>query len=116
MLTPLSRLRVSVCIPSPLSRFPFQTERNKAMDLLEALSRSGTLPLTDAQLHVFLCATHCFDKSLLETVIQDNVNPIDRVERSALIMAATLHDVPVLSLVKASHESRVRDHSPGLLE
>ena len=39
-------------------------------------------------LHIVVAATHCFDKSLLDTVIQGNCNPIERVERSALIVAS----------------------------
>ena len=33
-------------------------------------------------------ATHCFDKSLLATVIEDNINPIDKVERTSLVMTS----------------------------
>src|SRR5262249_34118775 len=56
-------------------------EKNKAFDLLDALSKSGALPIQHASLHVVVAATHCFDKTLLDTVIQGNVNPIEKVER-----------------------------------
>ena len=55
------------------------------------------------RLHVVIAATHCFDKTVLETVGQDNVNPIDKVERSTLIMASTVHQVPVSSLIQPAH-------------
>ena len=35
-------------------------------------------------MHVVIAATHCFDKTLLESIIQDNVNPIDKVLLSTL--------------------------------
>ena len=39
-----------------------------------------------AELHVIVAATHCFDKSLINTVVQDNVNPIEKLERSSLLI------------------------------
>jgi hypothetical protein len=40
-----------------------------------------------------IAATHCFDKSLVDTVIEGNVNPIAKVERSMLIVASVIHGV-----------------------
>eukprot|EP00667_Euglena_gracilis_P010609 EG_transcript_10810 len=90
--------------------------RQQAMDLIDALSRSGTLAMADAQLHVVLAATHCFDQSLLDTVVQRNVNPVERVERSALIMAAAIHASPPAALLKPVQEARVREHSAILFQ
>jgi hypothetical protein len=47
-----------------------EAERTKAFDLIDALSRSGFLCFDQASLHVVIAATHCFDKTLLNTVIQ----------------------------------------------
>ena len=91
-----------------------ETERNSAFDLLDALSRSGVLTISSAELHVVLAATHCFDKTLLNTVIQDNVNPIEKVERSSLIIASSVHAKPAVELVKESEVERVRTFSPML--
>jgi hypothetical protein len=66
-----------------------KTARAAAFDLLDALSRSGALPMEHAALHVVMGAMHSFDESLIETVVQKNINPIEKVERSMLIMAST---------------------------
>jgi len=73
-----------------LRRGQVDAEKKKAMDLLDAISRSGSLPIDAAELHVIIGVAHCFDKSIIETVIQDNVNPIASVEKSLLLLAATI--------------------------
>lgn len=89
-------------------------EKDAAFDLLDALTKSGSVPLENASLHIVVAATHCFDKTVTETVVQDSVNPIDKVERSMLIMATTVHQKPVAELIRASHLQRVRNASPIL--
>lgn len=64
LATPISR---------SLGRNELEEEKNKAFDLIDALSRSGSLPFEHASLHVVLGATHCFDKTLINTLIQDNM-------------------------------------------
>ena len=59
-------------------------------------------------------ATHCFDESLLDTVVQNNVNPIERSERSLLIMASTLHRRPAEQLVRGEHVQRLAANAPAL--
>lgn len=92
-----------------------RSEKTKAFDLLDALTKSGALTVDHASLHVVMAATHCFDKTLMDTVIQDNVNPIEKVEKSILIMAATVHDRCVSELVTSDNLDRISNTSPLLV-
>jgi hypothetical protein len=89
-------------------------EKNKAFDLLDALSKSGALAIEDASLHVVIAATHCFDRTLLDTVIQANVNPIEKVERSLMIVGTTIHGRPAAELLAEDQRERFFTTSPQL--
>merc|ERR1740138_249833 len=91
-------------------------EKDAAFDLLDALTKSGALPIDHASLHIVVAATHCFDKTVTETVIQENTNPIDKVERSILIMATTVHQQPVSALIRNNQLLRVQAASPMLFD
>ena len=91
-----------------------KAEKNRAFDLLDALTKSGALPVDQASLHVVLAATHCFDRTLVDTVIQGNVNPIEKVERSLLIVATTLHRRPAIDLLADDQRERFLTYSPRL--
>lgn len=91
-----------------------KTERNKAMDLLDALSSSGALELDSCHVHVVMCATHCFDQTLLDVICRSNVNPIEVVERSALIMASTVHQLKPSELIEEEHKTRLELYSPSM--
>jgi hypothetical protein len=99
---------------SVMSTAEQSTARDGAYDLLDALTRSGVLAFDAAELHVLIAATHCFDKNLIDTVIQDNVNPIEKVERSSLIVATTIHNKEATLLIKADQAERVKTYSPML--
>mmetsp|Transcript_47563 Transcript_47563/g.85368 ORF Transcript_47563/g.85368 Transcript_47563/m.85368 type:complete len:232 (+) Transcript_47563:3-698(+) len=89
-------------------------EKDAAFDLLDAITKSGAMELSHASLHIVIAATHCFDKTVTESAIQDNVNPIEKVERSSLIMASTIHQEPVKALITAGNVERIVAASPRL--
>jgi len=89
-----------------------KTEKNKAFDLLDALTKSGSLMVDQAELHVVIAGTHCFDQDLMDTVVKGNVNPIEKVERSSLIFATTIHEIAAKDLVNESQLERVATYAP----
>lgn len=62
-----------------------------------------------------IAATHCFDKSVLNTVLQDNVNPIEKVERSSLIVASAIQARAPAELVVAEQLERIAQFNPKLI-
>jgi hypothetical protein len=91
-----------------------ETEKHKTFDLLDALTKSGALAIDDASLHVVIAATHRFDKTLVDTVIQDNVNPIEKVERSLMIVGTTVFSLPATELLADDQRERFFTTSPKL--
>ena len=89
-------------------------EKDRAYDLLDALTRSGALDVEEASLHVVVASTHCFDKTLMDAVVQDNVNPIEKVERSVLIAASAIHCRAAEEMLREEQVGRVKAHCPQL--
>ena len=101
---------------SSLSTDDIKCEKNMAFDLMDALSRSGSLPIACTELHVIVSVTHRFENDLMGTVVQDNVNPVEKLEKSTLLVASTVHGVPAESLVAdPSDLARLMGSFPELL-
>ena len=99
-----------------LSNDDVRSETTKAFALLDALSRSGTLPLAHSELHVFVAVSHCFENDVMGTVIQDNINPIEKVERSSLLLASTIYGKPIPTLLERDHDvQRIAEVFPSLM-
>lgn len=65
----------------------------------------------DVTLHCVIAHTVCFDKTLLDVLVQDNVNPIEAVEFSELLVATTIHNSTVEQLVLPTQFERVSKFS-----
>jgi hypothetical protein len=89
----------SVSQESQLGSEKQRMETQRAFDLLDALTRSGGLTVEGATVHVVLASSHYFPQSLLETVIQRNMNPLLKLEESTLLMASVIHGRPIDELV-----------------
>mmetsp|Transcript_24736 Transcript_24736/g.36945 ORF Transcript_24736/g.36945 Transcript_24736/m.36945 type:complete len:916 (+) Transcript_24736:133-2880(+) len=89
-----------------------KTEKNEAMDLLKAISRSGSLPIANSDLHIIISLSHCFHKNLMSTIIQDNINPIKQVEKSLLVVGSVIHSIAppmLLSLEEGKKRETTKD-------
>lgn len=81
-------------------------ETNRAYDLLDALTKSGALQIKNGDLHMIVSACHSFEKSLVNTIIQDNINPIEKIEMSNLIAASVIHGVKYPELLQNESGSK----------
>ncbi|KAL3805783.1 hypothetical protein HJC23_007744 [Cyclotella cryptica] len=83
-----------------------QVNTKKAMHLLDALSRSGSLPIKFAQLHALVGATHCFGHSLIDTLVISDVDPIKQMSNSMALLASVIHDTPVGDIIKTKTKTK----------
>lgn len=75
------------------------SEKDKALDLLDALSRSGSLPIGSGELHIIIGVKHSFEQNVMATVIEENVNSIEKVDYSSLLIVASVHEVNISALL-----------------
>jgi hypothetical protein len=91
-------------------------EKDKCFDLLDALSRSGSLPFDEASLHILMGMSHSFNDTLINTLVKENRNPIESVEQTTLLVASTIQDKPIAELINADQVDRIQQVLPHLLQ
>lgn len=52
---------------------------------------TGEFEFSHSQFHILNGISHSFDKTLIESIIQDNINPIERVQQSAFLLTEVIH-------------------------
>lgn len=80
----------SVPPKEPLSLETQEKAHRAVQSLLCVLSNDGAIPLAHTRLDIIVGVTSYFDKSVIDTVIQDNINPLDRVCSSSLLLSNAL--------------------------
>jgi hypothetical protein len=91
-------------------------EKQACFDLLDGLTKSGSgaFGIDGAALHIVVSTTHCFEKNVMDTLVRDNVNPIAKVEHSALIVASRIFGKMAEDMVVESVRERIAGQSPML--
>ncbi len=91
-------------------------EKQACFDLLDGLTKSGSAAfgIEGAALHIVVSSTHCFEKNVMDTLVRDNVNPIAKVEHSALIVASRIFGKPAAELITEAARERIAAQSPML--
>lgn len=97
------------------ARCDLNAEKSKAFDLIDALTKSGALPLVHTDIHVLIAVSHNFEKSIMEVIVQDNVNPVEKLDASSLLVSSAIHNVPFANLVSDSHSEQISLYSPHLI-
>ncbi len=85
-------------------------EKQACFDLLDGLTKSGSAAfgIDGTALHIVVSTTHCFEKNVMDTLVRDNVNPIAKVEHSALRIFGKTAEELVVDLEK----ERIAGQSP----
>ncbi len=70
-----------------LGKDEIAAERNTCFGLLDSLSNGGCLSLgSEAELHVVFVATHQYEKSVLDSVVQESRDPIEELQHDWSLM------------------------------
>jgi hypothetical protein len=107
---------ISAPVTDTLGESEQKTQLAKALDLIDALTKSGDLPLSDCQVHIINASTQYFEDTLMDTLIKKNRNPIEPLERSTMILASFLHSAGVSELVNDEEKERLLKYSPALVD
>ena len=75
-----------------LSGPSLKSEKEAAFNLLDALTKSGTVPLKEASVAIIFGFSHSWAESILRTVAKRNRNPLEIATNTAIELARTLHE------------------------
>jgi hypothetical protein len=81
-----------------------ESDKDKAFDLLTALSRSGSLAIEHSELHIVIAVSHCFEADIMSCLIRENINPIAKVEQSLLMLGSVIYNQPPMTLTASSED------------
>eukprot|EP01060_Flectonema_neradi_P001170 TRINITY_DN1069_c1_g1_i6.p1 TRINITY_DN1069_c1_g1~~TRINITY_DN1069_c1_g1_i6.p1 ORF type:complete len:944 (+),score=222.58 TRINITY_DN1069_c1_g1_i6:428-3259(+) len=76
-----------------LSGLSLKSEKEAAFNLLDALTKSGTVAVKEVSVSILFGFSHSWAESILKTVAKRNRNPLEIAANTALELARTLHDV-----------------------
>eukprot|EP00754_Rhynchopus_humris_P031235 Rhum_TRINITY_DN15326_c0_g1::Rhum_TRINITY_DN15326_c0_g1_i1::g.151839::m.151839 len=93
-----------------------RSEHVRALSLLDALTKSGALDAPYSEVHVVVPTTHHFERVLMATLAHDNVNPIEAIESSMIIVATTLYNTTAQELVSAGAMAKREGRPPHLIK
>lgn len=86
-----------------LGQAKLDEERTQAFDLLDLLTLSGGSPLDvpgQVSLHVIAPLTHHFARSLVDSVVMGNINPVDELDWTLSTVAATIHNRNISEVIR----------------
>eukprot|EP01125_Pyxidicula_operculata_P015607 TRINITY_DN5321_c0_g1_i1.p1 TRINITY_DN5321_c0_g1~~TRINITY_DN5321_c0_g1_i1.p1 ORF type:complete len:1033 (-),score=293.27 TRINITY_DN5321_c0_g1_i1:235-3138(-) len=101
---------------SNLAKPEQEKERKIAFDLLDGLTKSGAIPIEYASLHVIIGMSHTFSQSIIDTVIKENRNPVEKIEKSVLLLSSTIKQLPVEEIVNPHESERIRTYSSDIFK
>mmetsp|Transcript_15554 Transcript_15554/g.20454 ORF Transcript_15554/g.20454 Transcript_15554/m.20454 type:complete len:918 (-) Transcript_15554:164-2917(-) len=90
------------------------SEKSKTMDLLDALTRSGELPLKGCSFHVIIAVTQSFEQTVMDTLIKSNSNPIVSLERTSVVMATAIQGKTTKEMLNKRFHDRILSDNPEI--
>ena len=93
-----------------------RSEHVRALSLLDALTKGGALDAPYSEVHVVVPTTHHFERTLMATLAHDNVDPIEAIESSMIIIATTLYNTTAQSLVSTGAMAKRESSPPHLIK
>lgn len=76
-----------------------QLEKQQCYDLLDVLTSSGCVSVQDCSVHVVIASTHCLQKTLHDSLVQDNIDILRLVDSSHMSLASVIHCKPLEELL-----------------